>query len=90
MTNTNNTVLYVGITSDLVRRVYEHRTHAIKNSFTHKYNCTKLVWYQSFDNVEEAIVREKQLKNGNRQKKIDLINSINSEWNDLWDIIKEW
>ena len=89
MTNKNNKVLYTGVTSNLVKRVYEHRTHALPRSFTDKYNCTKLVWYQSFGRIEEAIAEEKRLKGGNRQQKIDLINSNNHEWKDLWDEIKE-
>jgi putative endonuclease len=90
MTNKYNTVLYTGVTADLVRRIYEHRTHADKKSFTHKYNCTKLVWYRLFNNIEEAIVEEKRIKGGSRKKKVDLVNSINSEWYDLWDTIKKW
>ena len=89
MTNKNNKVLYAGVTSNLEKRVYEHRTHALPGSFTDKYNCTKLVWYQSFGRIDEAIAEEKRLKGGNRQQKIDLINSNNHEWKDLWDEIKE-
>ena len=87
MTNKNNKVLYIGVTSNLVKRVYEHRTHAIQGSFTDKYNCTKLVWYQGFGRIEEAITEEKRLKGGSRQQKIDLINSSNHDWKDLWDEI---
>ena len=87
MTNKNNKVLYIGVTSNLVKRVYEHRTHAIQGSFTDKYNCTKLVWYQDFGRIEEAITEEKRLKGGSRQQKIELINSSNHEWKDLWNEI---
>ena len=87
MTNKNNKVLYIGVTSNLVKRVYEHRTHAIPGSFTDKYNCTKLVWYQGFGRIEEAITEEKRLKGGSRQQKIDLINSSNHDWKDLWNEI---
>ena len=87
MTNNNNKVLYTGVTSNLVKRVYEHRNHAIPGSFTDKYNCTKLVWYQGFGRIEEAITEEKRLKGGSRQQKIDLINSSNHDWKDLWDEI---
>ena len=90
MTNTSNKVLYTGVTSNLVRRVYEHRSHTIPNSFTFKYNCNKLVYYKGFMRIEEAIAEEKRLKGGSRQQKIDLINSNNPEWNDLWSEIKEW
>ena len=90
MTNENNSVLYTGVTSNIVRRVYEHRTHAIPNSFTHKYNCTKLVWHKGFIFIEEAIAEEKRLKGGSRKQKINLINSSNPKWKDLWTEIKEW
>jgi putative endonuclease len=89
MTNKSNSVLYTGVTSDLVRRAYEHRTHAIRGSFTDKYNCTKLVWYKTFNSIEDAIAEEKRLKGGNRQQKINLVNSMNSEWKDLWNEISE-
>ena len=88
MTNNYNTVLYVGITNDLERRVREHKSKAI-DGFTKKYNCTKLVYYEQFNQVEEAIAREKQLKNWMREWKNKLIESINPEWNDLsqeWDL----
>ena len=84
MTNKNNTVIYIGVTSDLVKRVYQHKTNSYKG-FTYKYNCDKLVYYEEFDDINQAIVREKQLKSGNRKRKEELINSINSEWNDLSD-----
>jgi putative endonuclease len=90
MTNSNHTVLYTGVTSDLLRRVYEHKTGLNKNSFTSKYKISKLVFYESFHSIEEAINREKQIKGGNRKKKESLINTINPEWKDLWDEIKEW
>ncbi|TFV93553.1 GIY-YIG nuclease family protein [Algoriphagus kandeliae] len=89
-TNSNHTVLYTGVTSDLLRRVHEHKTGLNKNSFTSKYKITKLVFYESFHSVEEAINREKQIKGGNRKKKESLINIINPEWKDLWDEIREW
>ena len=82
LTNKNNTVIYIGVTSNLIKRVFEHKTKK-NNSFTSKYNCNKLVYFEEFLNIEEAIYREKQLKSGNRKRKEELINSINSEWNDL-------
>ena len=85
ITNKNNTVLYVGVTSNLKDRVYQHQTKHFKNSFTAKYNVDKLVYFESFFNIEEAIAREKQLKAGSRQKKIDLINAFNPDWEDLFD-----
>ena len=79
MTNKNNTVLYTGITNDLKRRVYEHKEKLV-DGFTKKYNVTKLVYYEVFEDPENAILREKQIKAGSRQKKLDLINCINREW----------
>jgi len=84
MTNKNNRVLYTGITNDLKRRVYEHREKFV-SGFTGKYNVTKLVYYEILEDPENAILREKQIKAGSRQKKIDLIKSFNQEWNDLYD-----
>ncbi len=83
ITNKHNTVLYTGITNDLKRRVYEHKEKLV-DGFTKKYNITKLVYYEVFDDAENAILREKQVKAGSRQKKIDLIRSINREWRDLY------
>ena len=83
MTNKNNTVLYAGITNDLQRRVYEHKNN-IGSKFTSKYNINKLVYYEIFNDPENAISKEKKLKAGSRQKKIDLINSINESWDDLY------
>jgi putative endonuclease len=83
MTNKHNKVLYTGITSDLKRRVYEHREKLI-SGFTKKYNLSKLVFYEIHRDPENAILREKQIKAGSRQKKIDLINSVNEEWLDLY------
>ena len=84
MTNSHNTVLYTGVTNDLRRRIEEHRA-GIGSSFTKKYRIHKLVYYECGEDVEAAIQREKQIKGGSRQAKIDLINSINSEWRDLYD-----
>ena len=83
LTNQNNAVLYTGVTSNIIKRLYEHRTGVYKMSFTSKYAVTKLVYYQVFINIEDAIVREKQIKGGSRRKKEDLITSINPNWNDL-------
>ena len=86
MTNYNKTTLYIGVTNNLVRRVYEHK-HKLVDGFTKRYNMTILVYYEVFDNIENAIIREKQLKAGSRQKKIDLINSLNPSWQDLYNSI---
>ena len=84
MTNTRNTVLYTGVTSDIKRRVYEHKEKLV-GGFTRKYNITKLVYYELFNEVHDAISREKQIKGGSRQQKIDLINSMNNGWRDLYE-----
>ena len=84
MTNSRNTVLYVGVTNDLIRRVYEHK-EKLADGFTRKYNIAKLVYYEVFEDIENAILREKQIKAGSRHKKVQLINSINREWHDLYD-----
>ncbi len=84
MTNKYNTVLYTGVTNDLRRRVYEHKS-GLGEGFTSRYNITKLVYYEAPDDVNSAIAREKQIKGGSRQKKIDLINGMNSEWTDLYE-----
>jgi putative endonuclease len=82
LTNKNNTTLYVGVTSNLPKRIYEHKNKVVKG-FTKKYNLTKIVYYEVYDDIYNAIVREKQLKGGSRKKKIELIESINPEWEDL-------
>ena len=84
MTNAHHTVLYTGVTNELQRRVLEHK--AGKGSgFTKKYNIAKLVYVESGDDINLAIVREKQIKAGSRKKKIELIESINPEWKDLFE-----
>jgi putative endonuclease len=84
MTNKHNSVLYTGVTNDLQRRIYEHKSKLVEG-FTKKYNITKLVYYEIFEDAYTAISREKQIKAGSRQKKIDLVNSFNKEWKDLYD-----
>jgi putative endonuclease len=84
MTNARNTVLYTGVTNNLMRRVLEHKDKT-GSAFTKKYNVNKLVYFEAGSDVNQAIFREKQIKAGSRQKKIDLINSINPEWKDLSD-----
>ena len=83
-TNKRNTALYTGITNNLQKRIYEHKTKVVEG-FTKKYNVNKLVYYEVFEDPEGAILREKQIKAGSRQKKIDLIKSINKEWRDLYE-----
>ena len=82
MTNKNNTVIYIGVTSDLLKRVYQYQTKVYKG-FSAKYNCDKLIYFEEFSDINQAIAREKQLKSGNRKRKEDLINSNNEEWKDL-------
>ncbi|WP_422082337.1 GIY-YIG nuclease family protein [Ulvibacterium sp.] len=82
--NKNRTVIYVGVTTNLVRRIYQHKTKYYKG-FTARYNCDRLVYFEEFTDIKKAMAREKQLKSGNRQRKENLINSINPEWNDLSD-----
>ena len=88
LTNKNNTVLYTGVTNDLKRRLEEHTQKIIPNSFTSKYNLYKLVYYESFFMIGDAIAREKQIKAGSRKKKEALIHSMNPEWNDLSNELK--
>ncbi len=82
LTNKSNSVLYTGVTSDLIRRIDEHKS-GTKPGFTAKYNATKLVYYEIAGSIRSAIEREKQIKAGSRRKKIDLIDSVNPEWLDL-------
>ena len=84
MSNKNNNVLYIGVTSNLEKRVYQHKVKAFKG-FTEKYNCNKLVYFEVFTDIKQAIEREKQLKKGNRKRKNDLVNSTNPEWLDISD-----
>jgi len=84
ITNEINSVLYTGVTNDLKKRIYEHKSKLIKG-FTEKYNVDILVYYEVFDDINDAIAREKQIKAGSRQKKIDLIESFNPKWDDLYN-----
>jgi len=86
MTNRNNTVFYTGITSDLKRRIWEHK-EKLAGGFTKRYNIVKLVYYEVFMDPENAIQREKQIKGGSREKKIALINGTNRDWSDLYEEI---
>ena len=82
LTNRNNNVLYTGVTNNLIRRISEHK-NKLSKGFTKKYNVTKLVYYEVYDNIIDAIKREKQIKGGSRLKKIELINKYNQDWEDL-------
>lgn len=83
MTNKNKTTLYIGVTNDLCRRIYEHKNHLMKNSFTDRYNLEYCIYFEEFVYFDLAIHREKELKKWNRQKKEDLINKKNPKWNVL-------
>ena len=89
ITNKNNTTLYIGVTSNLPNRIIEHKEKRYQSSFSSRYNLDKLVYYEQFQMIGDAIGREKQLKAGNRAAKERLINSINPEWNDLYEGIKD-
>jgi len=85
MTNKLHTVLYTGVSSDLTGRVWKHKNKVYPDSFTAKYNCDKLVYYCFYPRIEQAIAAEKTIKGGSRMSKIDLINSMNPQWIDLYD-----
>jgi len=86
MTNKLNTVLYTGVTSNLKERVYQHKQKLV-DGFAKKYNINKLVYYEMFDSIINAIEREKQIKAGSRKKKLDLIKSKNPNFKDLYNDI---
>jgi putative endonuclease len=89
-TNIEHAVLYTGVTSDIITRIWQHKNKVYPNSFTAKYNCSKLVYYQPYAHIEEAIAAEKLIKGGSRQSKIMLINSLNPNWGDLYEgLLKE-
>lgn len=90
MVNERNTTLYVGVTADLYSRIVSHKSSEHPKRFTARYNLFKLVYYELFHSIEEAIAREKQLKGGSRKNKEKLINSINPEWKDLFDEVSKW
>lgn len=85
MTNKHKTTLYIGVTSDIVSRIHQHKGHYYPLSFTAKYNLEYCVYYECFSRIEEAIEREKVVKKWRREKKDALINKMNPEWLDLWD-----
>lgn len=87
MFNKRNGTLYTGVTSNLKQRVYEHKSKLHENSFTAKYSVDKLGYYEEFVLIKDAIEREKQLKAGSRAKKLQLIESINPNWDDLYDTL---
>jgi putative endonuclease len=84
LTNKNNTVLYTGVTADLAKRIWQHKEKVVEG-FTKRYNLDKLVYYEAFEDINNAIAREKQIKGSSRLKKIGLIEGMNKDWNDLYD-----
>ena len=87
ITNKLNTVLYTGVTSDILSRILQHKNKEYPLGFTAKYNCDKLVYYCFYPTIEDAIAEEKRIKGGSRLSKIKLIKSLNPEWKDLFDEI---
>ncbi len=85
LTNVFNTVIYIGVTSDLFSRIIEHKNKIYPNSFTAKYSCNKLVYFEMYSTIEEAIGMEKKLKKWNRAWKIELIGKNNPKWLDLYN-----
>jgi putative endonuclease len=90
LTNVNHTVLYLGVTSDLAVRLVQHISKENENSFSAKYNCNKLIYYEELDSIEEAIAREKIVKKWKREWKNNLIAKANPEWKDLYDEVMAW
>ena len=88
LSNVTNTVVYTGVTRDLVCRVYEHKHHLDPNSFTAKYDVHKLVYYEIASEPSSAIEREKQIKSWSRKRKNQLVESMNPQWEDLWESIQ--
>jgi putative endonuclease len=86
LTNIHNTVFYIGVTSNLKKRIFEHK-NKLADGFTKKYNICKLVYYECSNNILSAIEREKQIKNWHRNWKINLIKTLNAEFKDLYDTI---
>lgn len=89
MTNKSNKVLYSGVSSDLKDRIKKHKSKKYTNSFSARYNADKLVYFEKFDSIVKAITREKQIKGGSRRSKLELINGVNPEWEDLSDFLHE-
>jgi len=90
MANYSKTTIYIGVTTDLQRRIQEHRHREDPKSFTARYNLKYCIYYEMLPSVVEAIAREKEVKKWRREKKENLINKMNPEWKDLWYEIKEW
>ena len=87
LSNKYNTTLYVGVTSNLPKRIKDHKEKRYENSFSSRYDLTKLVYWETFQEIGDAIAREKQIKGGSRKNKLNLINNLNAKWKDLYDEI---
>ena len=87
LSNNQNNVIYTGVTNDLIRRIYEHKHHMDRSSFTSQYNVEKLVYYEMTSDIESAISREKQIKSWNRKRKDKIVASKNPNWDDLYEKI---
>ena len=87
LANATNTTIYVGVTNDLIRRVYEHKNNLDPDGFTARYNVHKLVYFETTSDVKAAIEREKQLKSWKRQRKNELVDSVNPAWDDLYQTL---
>ncbi len=85
LTNKNKSTLYVGVTSNLIRRIQEHKNKIYPNSFSARYNVSYLIYYEWHPSINEAIMREKEIKKWRREKKEILVNKINPKWEDLWE-----
>lgn len=90
MTTANRRVLYTGVTSNLKKRVWEHRNKQYPNSFTSRYNCVMLVYYKAFDTIESAIAEGKRIKGNSRAYKDSIVTEMNTEWKDLWEEVQNW
>ena len=89
ITNKRHSTYYTGVTSNIIDRVWQHKNKVYPNSFSVRYKCDKLVYYYTYLHIEEAIAAEKAIKGGSRQAKIDLVNSLNPEWKDLYEELIE-
>ncbi len=87
LSNATNKVVYTGVTNDLIRRVHQHKEHIDPDSFTAKYHVDRLVYYEEYGDVRDAIDREKQIKSWNRKRKNDIVSDFNPEWVDLFESI---
>lgn len=86
LTNKHNNVLYIGVTNNLIRRIYEHK-NKLQKGFTEKYHIDRLVYYEIYDDIVHAIMREKQIKGWSRKKKNEIITQFNPKWKDLYETI---